>query len=107
MLVIHASMDKKYFNESDLVTIACQMRREYAHEKEFLLRIFDNYNAARRYNSQGEGNSRATADSFRAEYGFSRETKHQQLRWRPSFEIPEKWVDIVFEDASVANPLPN
>jgi hypothetical protein len=99
MLVIHASLDKKYLNESDLVTMACHMRKEYANETEFLLLIFDDYQAARRYNSQGEGNSRATADSFRAEYSFDNKTKRQQLRWRPSSEVPHKWVDIALGEA--------
>jgi hypothetical protein len=98
MLVIQASLDTKYLDENDLVTIACQMQKRYGHEKEFLLRIFDNYDAAKRYNSQGEGNSRATADSFRAEYSFSSKTNAQELRWRPSSDVPHKWVDIALEE---------
>ena len=94
MLVIHASVDTKNLNENDLVTIACYMHKKYALEEEFILRIFDNYDAAKRYQSDGEGNSRATANSFRAEYGFSSKTKTQELRWRPSSDWPHKWVLI-------------
>jgi len=102
MVIIHASIARKNLNESDLITLACSLEREYAHEEEVFVRIFDNFKAARTFHDTGEGNSGATTQSLRAEYAFTRHNREQTLRWRP---YPESGVRESWNPVSLA-PLP-
>jgi hypothetical protein len=95
-LQLFVSIPLSEANRSGLLTVGCQIGRDYAREPSLFVWILSNKRAAQRYNPQGEGNDRATASSFVALYGFDRNNggSEQSLEWKPSPESPQHLIHI-------------
>ncbi len=80
-----------------LIALSCKIGRDHAAEQSLFVYVFDNKEGAKRFNPQGEGNSRQINLSYRGLYGFSREPGSaygQSLSWRPDRNEPNRWVTI-------------
>lgn len=94
MLILQISISKETFNREDLLALACGLGRKFHKEDDLSVRIFDSQKAAKQYDETGEGVSTDTYFSYRAEYGFLRESRNHSLRWRPSRSDRYTWVEI-------------
>jgi hypothetical protein len=95
-LEIYVSSPQVEGSRDKLVELCCQLARNYAKEDALFAWILTNRRAAKRYNPQGEGNDQATASSFVAPCGFSRESGKgdNSVEWKPDPTHPEQLVHI-------------
>lgn len=69
-LALYVSVASTEVTQEKLLSLACKLDRDYANRKSLFIWILDNYQSAKHFSPQGEGNDRATNLSFRASYGY-------------------------------------
>lgn len=70
------------------IVLGCSLGRANAPEHMLVVWILDDYQAAKRFRSDGEGVSEATKRSLRASYSFDRDSNMQELTWTPDPQNP-------------------
>jgi hypothetical protein len=92
-----------------LIALSCKIGKDHATEQSLFVYLFDSKRGAKRFNPQGEGNSRQINLSYRGLYGFSREPGSaygQSLSWRPDRNEPNHWITIDLGPPPVVDNLP-
>lgn len=72
-LQLFVSVDPTRTNREDLIALGCALGRKFASKEGISAWILSDDDAARHYNPQGEGNSRAMVAALQGNYGFARD----------------------------------
>ena len=82
---MHVATKFNKFDRDDLVALACRIHRDFPNEPDLFVRIFDNKNAAKKYEGPGQQHKsqhwEPYAKAFRAFYGWKPDAKEHWVTW--------------------------